>query len=150
MVESNESKQLTIIEQKMDVLINEVSSLRHVVIGNGDSNSLVNQVHELKLTADSARRNRERLERRMNEIADCVGKMEKVGYLDTATINSLATSLSDIKERQKIQATELEAQGVLIAAFRNRVIGIVAVLSLLAGAGAGFVAAAKLLTAVVP
>jgi len=150
MVESNESKQLAIIGQKMDTLINEVSGLRHVVIGNGDSNSLVNQVHALKLTSDAARKDRDRIERRVNEVADCVGKMERGGIVDSNTINSLAEALQGIKNKQEEQADELEAQGVLIAAFRNRVIGIVAVLSLLAGAGAGFAAAAKLLAAAIP
>jgi hypothetical protein len=128
-----------------DEVKSEVRHLRDVVIGNGDSSSILNQVKELQFGQAIAKSDRERMEKQIVKQTECIARIEKdeiegrglrkTSHLDQEKI---------LKRLDKIEARQ-EEHGTLIAAFRNRIIGIVAFLSLLAGAGAGFAVAAKFL-----
>ncbi len=128
----------------------EVGKIRSVVIGNGDASSILNQVQKLQFKAESANKDREGMTVQLANLTSTVRRLERDGINETHSIKGLSNGQTDIIERlDKMEATQ-EQQGLLIQAFRNRVIGIIAVLSLLAGAGAGFAAAAKLLSTAVP
>lgn len=128
----------------------EVNKIRAVVIGNGDSSSILHQVKDLQFKSASAKEDRESMSKQLDKLNNCVRRLERDGINETHSIDGLSEGQDKIIKRlDKMEATQ-EEQGTLIQAFRNRVIGIVAVLSLLAGAGAGFAAAAKLLSTAVP
>ncbi len=128
----------------------EVNKIRSVVIGNGDEASILNKIQRLQFNADAANKDREGMAVQLVNLTSCVRRLERDGINETHSIEGLSDGQADIIERlDKMEATQ-EEQGTLIQAFRNRVIGIVAVLSLLAGAGVGFATAAKLLSTAVP
>lgn len=127
----------------------EVRHLRDVVIGNGNSYSILNQVKELQFGQAVAKVDRERMEKQIANQTACITRIEK----DEIESKGLRKTFSNDQEKilarlDKIEATQ-EEHGTLIAAFRNRVIGIVAFLSLLVGAGAGFAVAARFLSDIV-
>lgn len=128
----------------------ELRHLRDVVIGNGDSASLLNQIKQLEFGQAIAKADRERMERQIGKLGECVTRMERDEIATKGNREASDKDQKKILERLDIMEKEQGRQGDLIAAFRNRVIGIVALLSLLAGAGAGFVAAAKFLETAVP
>lgn len=128
----------------------EVRHLRDVVIGNGNSASLLNQVKQLEFGQAIAKSDRVRMEKQIIVLTECSARIEK----DEITSQGLRKNFSNDQERVLIRLDAIETtqkeHGTLIAAFRNRVIGIVAMLSLLAGTGVGFAIAAKLLSAAIP
>lgn len=141
---------VNMIMTNQDELKGELRHLRDVVIGNGDSSSMLNQIKQLEFGQAVAKDDRERMERQMLELRGCVNRLEREELESRAVRDAFAIDQKRVIHRlDKIETTQGE-HGTLIAAFRNRVIGIVAVLSLLAGAGAGFFAAARLLSAAVP
>lgn len=144
------AKKVDVIMSSLDGLNGEVRHLRDVVIGNGDSNSMLNQIKQLEFGQAVAKSDRERMERQISKMQDCVMRMEKEEIAQRTMRKSYESDQLEIISRLDAIETEQKEQGDLIAAFRNRIIGIVAVLSLLAGAGGGFVVASRLLQAAVP
>jgi len=139
-----------VLKSSQEEFKDELRHLRQVVIGNGDDSSMLNQIKQLEFGQAVAKSDRERMENQMSDMRGCVSRLEKDELESKAVRNTFGVDQQRILERlDKIETTQ-EEHGTLIAAFRNRVIGIVAVLSLLAGGGAGFIAAAKLLSAAVP
>ena len=138
------AKNQEVIMSNQEEFKGELRHLRDVVIGNGDSSSMLNQIKQLEFGQVIAKSDRERMERHMDSLNKCVGRMERD---EIATKGNRKVSDTDQKKILKrldgIEATQ-KAQGELIQAFRNRVIGIIAVVSFIS-AGAGFLAAARFL-----
>ena len=128
----------------------EVRHLRDVVIGNGDSSSILNQVKELQFGQAIAKSDRVRMENQIIKQTECIARIEKDEIEGRGLRKTFNLDQEKILSRLDTIESRQEEHGTLIAAFRNRVIGIVSVLSLLAGAGAGFAIAAKLLGTAVP
>ena len=144
------AKKVDVMMSTLDSFGDELRHLRAVVIGNGDSRSMLNQIKHLEFGQNIAKTDRERMERQIEKLQGCVTRMEKEELDRIAWQKTLDKDQDEILLRLTTIENAQKEQGDLIAAFRNRIIGIVAVLSLLAGAGAGFVAAARLLEAAVP
>lgn len=148
---------LLALANKVDVIMSnqaesrdELRHLRDVVIGNGNSSSMLNQIKQLEFGQAIAKSDRERMENQIGKLNDCVTRIERDEIATKGNREASDKDQKKILDRLDIMEKEQGRQGDLIAAFRNRVIGIVALLSLLAGAGAGFVAAAKFLETAVP
>ena len=142
--------QVNMVMDKQEEFGDDLRHMRDVVIGNGDDSSLLHQVKRLEFGQGTAKEDRERMAGQLVELRGCVTRLERDELESKSVRKSFDDDQKKVLERLGTIETTQAEHGTLIAAFRNRVIGIVSVLSLLAGAGAGFAIAAKLLSTAVP